>query len=157
MIDITKETNLVLDSTVVAATFIPEQYSSRATNLIKYSLQNDIQLHSLQLLLSEVVNVLIKNNKNIETVKDNIKHLSQLSKYRNFHIHNLDEKLLLQTIDIAEHPLAPQSHISSYDASFHALAMILNCPLVTLDKKHYNKTKDIIGNIVLVSDIELPD
>ncbi|MES2388203.1 MAG: hypothetical protein V4543_09385 [Bacteroidota bacterium] len=36
---------------------------------------------------------------------------------------------------------------------FHALALLLNCTLVTNDKKHYLKTKDIIGSVVMLEDV----
>ncbi|MDD5581323.1 MAG: type II toxin-antitoxin system VapC family toxin [Methylobacter sp.] len=42
---------------------------------------------------------------------------------------------------------------SFYDTLYHALALSLNCPFITADKKHYEKTKHL-GAIVLLKEWE---
>jgi predicted nucleic acid-binding protein len=145
----------VLDSSVVAAIFANEDASAQASKFVKHSVRNKIKLHTLQLLFSEVTNVIVKQEQGTEKMKIDITRLLSLWNTNLIKIHDISKELLHATIDIAEHPRAPQNHISSYDASFHALAIMHGYTLLTLDKKHYNKTKDIIGNIILLSEMEI--
>jgi len=38
----------------------------------------------------------------------------------------------------------------TFDATFHALAVLMEAVFITADEKHYNKTKDLIGSVVLL-------
>ncbi len=60
-----------------------------------------------------------------------------------------------QTLQTAMTITTGFGYVSSYDACFHMLALSEGCPFLTSDKKHYNKTKDSIGGILLFEDLEL--
>lgn len=63
-----------------------------------------------------------------------------------------------QLINLAIHISSKQyngSYISFYDALFHALALQQNAEFLTLDKKHFHKTKEALGNIALFSEMEI--
>lgn len=47
------------------------------------------------------------------------------------------------------------SHVSIYDSMFHALALLEGAVFVTMDKKHYRKTKDQPGGVTLLGDLEV--
>ena len=69
-------------------------------------------------------------------------------------IYPSNHELLKKSREIAETNLKGQGYISSYDATFHALALMENGTLLTADRKHYQKTKDSIGSVMLLEEFE---
>lgn len=45
------------------------------------------------------------------------------------------------------------SYISSFDATFHALAVEQNALFLTADQKHYNKTFEKVGMVILLNQL----
>lgn len=52
--------------------------------------------------------------------------------------------------------LYSQGYISSYDASYHALAIELGAIFVTADKPHVRRTENLLGNITALDRFEIP-
>ncbi len=66
-----------------------------------------------------------------------------------------DTARLIEAGKIADTDTRSQRHISSYDAIFHALALQMNAVFITADKSHYRKTKDTVGSVALLEDLEI--
>ena len=59
------------------------------------------------------------------------------------------QALLEKSVELANLDTKGQGHISSYDATFHALAILENATFLTADKKHFKKTNKLIGSVEL--------
>lgn len=59
------------------------------------------------------------------------------------------KELLEKSVELANFDTKGQGHISSYDATFHALAILENAIFLTADKKHVRKTEKLIGSVKL--------
>jgi predicted nucleic acid-binding protein len=70
---------------------------------------------------------------------------------------------IIDVVDIAREVMVQALHIcnegnnksgypSTYDATYHAIAMLNDCDFITADRKHYEKTKHL-GHIKLLSDL----
>lgn len=62
-----------------------------------------------------------------------------------------EKRLTLDHIGVAFHIMEEYAHISFYDASYHALALVDGGVFLTADEKYYNKTKKE-GRIMLLKD-----
>lgn len=64
-----------------------------------------------------------------------------------------DASILPEAINLAFIKAVPNGHISSFDAIYHALAIKMKGTFLTLDKRHYNKTHQYLGHIMLLDDL----
>lgn len=133
-----------------------EEHQDIAKKIIKQGAQKIIQLHAPSSMLFELNNCFIKEELEVGEVK---RHFSMLHKFINkkvIKITSHPQRLLAKAFELASLDTQGQGYISIYDATFHALAKIENATLLTADKKHYRKTKDLVGSIALLEDWRSP-
>ena len=125
---------IVLDSSVIAALFFPEQYSSWAENIVKKA---EI-LYTVDIAYAEVMNVAWKRISLLkEAEKDIILSLDDAIGFINEVCTVIEtKKLFKQAINIAVN-----NKITVYDALFIALAKKKKTKLASLDKQIIAKLK----------------
>ena len=123
-------TEIVVDSSVVAALVTPEQYSDWASKkLLEY---NDF--HALDLNYYEVANAIKYKKSEKFDAKDTLKAFNQATEILDLYaVHNFSE-VINNALAIAI-----ELNITVYDAAFLALAQKLNAKLLTLDQKLVKK------------------
>ena len=123
-------TEIVVDSSVVAALVTPEQYSDWASK--KLSEYNDF--HALDLNYYEVANAIKYKKSDMFDAKDTLKAFNQAIEILDLYaVHNFSE-VINNALAVAI-----ELNITVYDAAFLALAQKLNAKLLTLDQKLVKK------------------
>jgi predicted nucleic acid-binding protein len=123
-------TEIVVDSSVVAALVTPEQYSDWASK--KLSEYNDF--HALDLNYYEVANAIKYKKSDRFDAKDTLRAFNQATEILDLYaVHNFSE-VINNALAIAI-----ELNITVYDAAFLALAQKLNAKLLTLDQKLVKK------------------
>jgi predicted nucleic acid-binding protein len=123
-------TEIVVDSSVVAALVTPEQYSDWASK--KLSEYNDF--HALDLNYYEVANAIKYKKSDRFEAKDTLKAFNQATEILDLYaVHNFSEVINNAVV------IAIELNITVYDAAFVALAQKLNAKLLTLDQKLVKK------------------
>jgi predicted nucleic acid-binding protein len=123
-------TEIVVDSSVVAALVTPEQYSDWASK--KLSEYNDF--HALDLNYYEVANAIKYKKSDRFDAKDTLKAFNQATEILDLYaVHNFSE-VINNALAIAI-----ELNITVYDAAFLSLAQKLNAKLLTLDQKLVKK------------------
>jgi predicted nucleic acid-binding protein len=123
-------TEIVVDSSVVAALVTPEQYSDWASK--KLSEYNDF--HALDLNYYEVANAIKYKKSDRFDAKDTLKAFNQATEILDLYaVHNFSE-VINNALAIAI-----ELKITVYDAAFLSLAQKLNAKLLTLDQKLVKK------------------
>lgn len=140
---IQKPTDIILDSSVVAKWFFPSEEDSEAALKIR-----DLFL-SKKLSISAPVLIYYEINNLIRTAIKSLRINEELAKeaYRGFLALDL---IIYSSQELMEMALekAILLDISSYDASYLALAEYLNIPLLTADQKLMDKVKsDLVQNL----------
>jgi predicted nucleic acid-binding protein len=71
------------------------------------------------------------------------------------HVRAATEANLMASADMAATETHGQSHIRTFDAVFHALAIAEQAILLTADEKHRNKTAATFGSVALIGELEM--
>ncbi len=126
-------TDIVVDSSVIAALVTPEQYSDWASKKIaEYD-----DFHALDLNYYEVANAIKYKTSDRFDAKDTLKAFNQATEILDLYaIHNFSE-VINNALTIAI-----ELNITVYDAAFLSLAQKLNAKLLTLDQKLVKKIED---------------
>jgi predicted nucleic acid-binding protein len=123
-------TEIVVDSSVIAALVTPEQYSNWASK--KIAEYNDF--HALDLNYYEVANAIKYKTSDKFDAKDTLKAFNQATEILDlYEVHNFSE-VINNALAIAI-----ELNITIYDAAFLSLAEKLNAKLLTLDQKLVKK------------------
>lgn len=127
--------HVVLDTSVVAKWFFPEEGSAKALKVKDDFAKSSLTI-SVPVLIFYELNNLLKTSVKMLRIKEE----SASSAYRAFLNLNLaaysSKELLEKTLS-----LAIKYNISSYDASYIALAELLEAPLLTADQRLVNKVQ----------------
>ena len=123
-------TEVVVDSSVIAALVTPEEYSDWASKrLLEYD-----DFHALDLNYYEVANAIKYKESDRFNAKDAVEAFIQAAEMMNLYaVHNFSEVI---NDAIA---LAIELNITVYDAAFLSLAEKLDTQLLTLDQKLVKK------------------
>ncbi len=127
-------TKIIPDASVILKWVLPkehEPYSKQAHAISQAFYDNEIELIVPSLWIYEVGNVL--------TIK-----YPEYATVLMAHLTNLDIPVIhpsVQQVEMATKLVARYS-VTFYDASYHALAVIMNAVFVTADEKFLNKVKD---------------
>jgi predicted nucleic acid-binding protein len=123
-------TEIVVDSSVVAALVTPEQYSDWASKKIaEYD-----DFHALDLNYYEVANAIKYKISDRFDAKDTLEAFNQATEILDLYaVHNFSE-VINNALAIAI-----ELNITVYDAAFLSLAQKLNAKLLTLDQKLVKK------------------
>lgn len=146
---------LIIDASVIVKLYLEEDHATLANRLIEKSLDGALSLIVPSLLLLEVNNALVKSplsQKNREAALD---ILFRLIDRQIINVREPDIILLKKSGEIADLDTNGQGYVSSYDALYHALALIENGIFITDDQKHYRKTASKVGSIKLLSQFEI--
>lgn len=126
---------IVVDASVVIKWFIEEEYSREARLLRKAYEDGIIDVAAPTLLPYEVLNALKYSGAFGE---DELKEVASILDDFQFTLYNLEGKQALKAIE-----LAMRKGITIYDASYVALALMLNTILYTADEKLLKKVHDL--------------
>ena len=143
----------VVDTSVSAKLFLEDE-DDRDTALEVFRQGNSgaIVLISPSLTWYELNNVLAKEKIPLEDIKRHLSLFRMQVKNNALRVISVSEILLNKSSELSMLDTQGKGYISSYDATFHALALLENASLITADEKHYNKTKNLIGSVMLLKD-----
>ena len=147
--------HFVVDTSVIAKFFLPEPNREKVEKLIGLSIRGDANLLAPSLLLYEVNNVLVSKR---GTGRDYDRAISLLMGWiRNdaISITEFSEELLRRAEAIASLDTQGQGHISSFDATFHALALMNGAIFLTSDEIYVRKTRALVGSVELLQDLTI--
>jgi len=122
---------LILDASVLAKTFVKENNSDKAMELIDGYLRGEYNIIISELTIWEVLNALKYHN---AFPNEMLAKVGEALYYYGFKIMNLNLEFILKSIEIAlEH------NVTIYDATYIALTELYKGEFVTADKKLYEK------------------
>jgi predicted nucleic acid-binding protein len=145
----------VVDSSVIAKLFLAEPDRDRALRLIEQATDGSVELSAPSLLLYEVNNALISKGEKGQEYDEAITLLTDWTREGYINIVEASAELLQRTEAIASIDTKGQGHISSFDATFHALALMNDATFLTSDQSYVRKTKALLGGIELLQDIRI--
>jgi len=125
---------LVIDASVAAKWFIPEEDSDKASRIVKSYADGKIDLYAPDLLVYELANVLrYRPDITEEALSDNIEELFKLQL-----------SLIPPSSDIVSVAAekARDLDLSTYDACYVVIAQAIAANLVTADTELYKKCKE---------------
>lgn len=148
---------IVPDANVIAHAFLEiggDSQSTQKRDLAKGIIQKasvgDLELIAPYLLWYEVNGIFNKYQLGYATVIELFSFLFGFEREGILTMAPFSTAVVAQTHQLAQTKPKSGGHISAYDASYHALALQENATFVTDDKKHFDKTHDIFGNIELL-------
>jgi predicted nucleic acid-binding protein len=135
----------VVDTSVLAKVFINESHRDRVVALLNPAMAKRIELHAPSLVLYEINNVLVSKRATGRHYDDAMRFLFAWTHLGVLVLHEPDEDLLRRAEAIASIDTQGQGYISSFDATFHALAIRIDAAFVTSDEAHVRKTARSVG------------
>jgi predicted nucleic acid-binding protein len=138
---------LILDTSVVAKVFLIETNRDEALSLFRAAINGGVSLLAPSLLLYELNNALIRNGIKGSSYDQAIGALMAWVDNHVLVIREASEGLMRQAEAIASIDTQGLGHISSFDATFHALAIAEDGIFVTNDWSHVAKTRNLIGRV----------
>lgn len=132
---------IALDASVAIKWFKPDEKSSSAIFYLEEHEAGRNPIFAPTLIRYEIINALRYSKK--LTKIDLEKIISLLSRVNLSYVAP-DDYLLTSSLEISL-----TADVSLYDASYVALAQRLDCPLITADKKLFNKAKDFTEVILI--------
>jgi predicted nucleic acid-binding protein len=145
----------VIDTSVLAKVFLAEPEHERVVALIEACIRGETKLIAPSLLLYEVNNALVSNGVRGAEYTDAIARVMWWMRAKVIEISEPDEDLLRRAEAIASMDTEGKGHISSFDATFHALALMSDAVFVTSDQSYVRKTKALLGSVDLLQDISI--
>lgn len=145
---------LVVDTSVVAKVFLDEPDRDRARGVIAAGIRGEAALMCPSLLLYEFNNALVSKAVTGTYYDTAITALMGWVRSDVIAVVEPDETLLRRAEAIASMDTQGQGYISSFDATFHALALIRGGTFVTADAAYVRKTKSLIGSVELLQDVQ---
>jgi predicted nucleic acid-binding protein len=144
----------VIDTSVTTKIFVDEEHTDIAKRIYKKASQEEISLIAPDLTWHELNSVFTKKPIPLEHIQQYLEVFKQFTETEVIQIVPSSLKILNKAAEIASTDTKGQGYISSFDATFHALAILNDAVFVTADKVHYNKTKDIIGSVMLLKNFK---
>ncbi|MGQ0671477.1 MAG: type II toxin-antitoxin system VapC family toxin [Hyphomicrobium sp.] len=126
----------VVDSSVIAKIFLAESDRDLAKDLIERATNGAVELVAPSLLLYEVNNALISKGMTGQAYDEAISLLMDWARDGYISIVDASEDLLRRAEAIASMDTQGQGHISSFDATFHALALMRGVTFLTSDQTY---------------------
>jgi predicted nucleic acid-binding protein len=146
---------LVLDTSVVAKVFIAEPDRDIAMAVLSAGIRGEATLLAPSLLLYELNNVLISKAVKGDPYSRAITVLMDWIGSCVLQLQEPDENLLRGAEAIASIDTQGQGHISSFDATFHALALMRRATFLTSDHVYVRKAKPLLGSVELLRDFKI--
>jgi predicted nucleic acid-binding protein len=138
---------LIIDSSVFNKLYLEEPDSEQALALFERATRREFSLQAPDLLYLEVIST--ANSYQIP-----IDFVTQLLDFQTRHLlplRPLNRAEMKKAIDITQQGHPQSGYPSIYDSVFHAMAICNDATLVTADRRHYEKTKQL-GHIIQLKD-----
>ena len=145
----------VVDTSVIAKVFLAEADRENAVRFFELAIRNSAKLHAPSLLLYEINNVFVSKGVSGEPYNQAIRTVMEWVQSGLLIISEADEDLLRRAQAVASIDTQGQGYISSYDATFHALAIRLGATFLTSDQAYVRKTKVLLGSVDLLQNITI--
>lgn len=145
----------VLDTSIVAKAFLVEPDRDRAVRVIAAGVRGEATLLAPSLLLYEINNVLISKSVKGRSYDRAIGTLMDWVRSGVIVVEEPHEELLRRAEAIASIDTQGQGYISSFDATFHALALIRGASFLTSDQSYVHKTRPLVGSVDLLEEIAI--
>lgn len=146
---------IVLDTSIVAKVFLAEPDRQRAIRVIEAGIRGEAVLLAPSLLLYEMNNVLISKSIKGHSYDKAIGALMEWVRSGVIVVEEPREELLRRTEAIASIDTQGQGYISSFDATFHALALIRGATFLTSDQSYVRKSRPLVGSVELLDEIAI--
>lgn len=144
-------TKFVIDTSVLSLAYYPNPNQDLATEILERAGQGQLMLAAPNLIYYELLSVFSKVMPDEATAW---KFFGQFQDMREAgFIEIVDGAHLYEQVNRLAFLKSLNGPVSSFDASFHALAINLDYVFLTADKRHYNKTHDRLGHIMLLEDL----
>ena len=147
--------HFVVDTSVLAKVFLAEPERELVDELLQASIEGNVTLLAPSLLLYELNNVLVSNGIRGDEYAEAIASLMRWVRAKVIDIAEVNEERLRQAEAIASVDTQGQGHISSFDATFHALALMRDATFLTSDQTYVRKTKSLLGSVELLQDLKI--
>ena len=115
-----------------------------------------LEVHVPMLVRYELLSALTKGLKTVADAEDHLTHFDDLLFDGTITEHDPTLDRLLAANKLAFLDTNSQGYISSYDASFHALAVELGATFVTADTSHIRRTGNLVGSLTALNRFEIP-
>lgn len=147
---------IVLDTSVLYKLYVAELDSDRAEEILSSVVGGRIEAHVPTLVRYELLSALTKGMKIVGHAESHLRHFDDLlfDGYITEHEPTLDR--LISANKLAFLDTNSKRYISSYDDSYHALAIELGAIFVTADKPQVRRTENLLGNITALDRFEIP-
>jgi predicted nucleic acid-binding protein len=139
---------LVIDSSVFNKLYLEEPDSDQALALFARATQREFELQAPDLLYLEVISTANSYQIPIDFV---VQLLDFQTRYL-LPLRPLTRAEMRKAIEITQQGHPQSGYPSIYDSVFHAMAMCTGATLVTADRRHYEKTRQL-GNVVQLKDM----
>lgn len=146
---------LVLDSSVLVKFFLDETHRTEALAILEAIRSGECSAHVPDLAIYEVLSTLTKRLEDESEIRNHLAMFKSFIEAGLLVEHALSLEALQRAAAIACHDTLGHGYISSYDASFHALALELGATFVTADASHVRKTAAPFGSVSLLSELAL--
>ena len=134
----------ILDTSVVFKVFWNEKDQEKAIEIFRKAKNFEIEIFSSSLLWYELNNCFVVRNVDSQKTILALNIIEQQMKDNVLTIFSESSDILKKAREIASIETKGQGHISSYDATFHALALLEDAIFITADRKHYQKKPKIL-------------
>ncbi|HLC58690.1 MAG TPA: type II toxin-antitoxin system VapC family toxin [Candidatus Nanoarchaeia archaeon] len=128
----------IVDANIGVKWFSAEEKTEEARNLLKLHTDNNIDLIIPDLFLYEILNAL---NYKSDNKKDLNKVIDELQKFQ-LNVCKISNKLMEKIVEISI-----KYSLTIYDSTYLALAELLECELITLDKKILNTKHPLVVSL----------
>ena len=146
---------IVLDTSVLLKLYISEIDSDLAKEIMWAVDRGQIEAHVPTLVRYELLNSLIKGLNSATETASHFRHFNSLVHGGFIIEHAAKLKYSLAANEMSFWDTESQGHISSYDASFHVLAIEIGATFVTADKAHIRRTKDQFGSVCSLNSFDI--
>lgn len=138
----------VVDTSVTAKLFVNEPDRDKALLLYQRASKKEVSLIAPELTWYELNSVLTKAQLPLEDIQRHLFVFQAQVDNKIIEIIPSSLEILNQAAEIASVDTRGKGYVSSFDATFHAIALLENAVFITADRTHYNKTKDSIGFVL---------
>lgn len=145
----------VVDTSVLAKVFVAEPGRDKCVQLLAASMRKIIELHVPSLIMYELNNVFVRRRVNGRAYDDALRFLYAWLQSKALVLHEVDEVLLRRAEAIASIDTQGQGYISSFDATFHALAIRIGAVFVTSDEAHVRRTAPLVGHVTALQSLTI--
>ena len=140
---------IVVDISVVAKLFLPEEGQEKAHQLFEHSVENSIPVVAPTILFYEAASVALRYDVSFDLIFELIDRLAAVG----FRLISPTRDDMRRTYQITTAGHLKADHPGLNDSIYHAMAIERGGVFVTADQRHFAKAKQF-GSVVLLADWE---